>query len=97
MTEHNSPVSLLRLPGRRLWSTDSPFAVLSCQIEQQHEVAEAKKRRSNAKFDSDMGNRRSATPTVWPCQIDGCTKTFVREADLKRHQKTTKTHSNPSL
>lgn len=34
---------------------------------------------------------------VWPCKINGCGKTFVREADLKRHQRTTKTHSMPSL
>ena len=33
----------------------------------------------------------------WPCKIDGCNKIFAREADLKRHQRTTKSHSVPSL
>ncbi|KAH9923186.1 uncharacterized protein BXZ73DRAFT_51124, partial [Epithele typhae] len=33
----------------------------------------------------------------WPCKMDGCKKVFAREADLKRHQRTTKTHSIPSL
>jgi hypothetical protein len=34
---------------------------------------------------------------VWPCKINGCNKQFAREADLKRHQRTTKLHSMPSL
>ncbi|KAJ7597906.1 hypothetical protein C8J56DRAFT_330471 [Mycena floridula] len=33
----------------------------------------------------------------WPCGIDKCTKSFAREADLKRHQKTTKLHSLPGF
>ncbi|KAA1478091.1 hypothetical protein DENSPDRAFT_845289 [Dentipellis sp. KUC8613] len=34
---------------------------------------------------------------VWPCKIDGCNKEFAREADLKRHQRTTKLHSLPGF
>lgn len=34
---------------------------------------------------------------VWPCKINGCNKQFAREADLKRHQRTTKLHSMPGL
>ncbi|KAF8893673.1 hypothetical protein CPB84DRAFT_1309415 [Gymnopilus junonius] len=34
---------------------------------------------------------------IWPCKINGCNKQFAREADLKRHQRTTKTHSMPSF
>ncbi|KAJ3754652.1 hypothetical protein EV360DRAFT_51200, partial [Lentinula raphanica] len=30
---------------------------------------------------------------VWPCDMNGCNKQFAREADLKRHQRTTKLHS----
>ncbi|KAI0701249.1 hypothetical protein C8T65DRAFT_656562 [Cerioporus squamosus] len=33
----------------------------------------------------------------WPCKMDGCKKVFAREADLKRHQRTTKTHSVPGF
>ncbi|KAJ8594573.1 hypothetical protein M405DRAFT_475412 [Rhizopogon salebrosus TDB-379] len=32
---------------------------------------------------------------VWPCGMDGCNKQFAREADLKRHQRTTKLHTVP--
>ncbi|TFK65447.1 hypothetical protein BDN72DRAFT_845555 [Pluteus cervinus] len=34
---------------------------------------------------------------VWPCKINGCNKQFAREADLKRHQRTTKMHSLPGF
>ncbi|KAH7886337.1 hypothetical protein F5I97DRAFT_1255370 [Phlebopus sp. FC_14] len=34
---------------------------------------------------------------VWPCKMDGCNKQFAREADLKRHQRTTKLHSVPGF
>ncbi|KAE9386454.1 hypothetical protein BT96DRAFT_1026222 [Gymnopus androsaceus JB14] len=30
---------------------------------------------------------------IYPCGINGCTKQFAREADLKRHQKTAKQHA----
>lgn len=34
---------------------------------------------------------------VWACGIPGCGKKFAREADLKRHQRTTKFHSTAGL
>ncbi|KAI0042264.1 hypothetical protein FA95DRAFT_1547704, partial [Auriscalpium vulgare] len=34
---------------------------------------------------------------VWPCKMNGCNKEFAREADLKRHQRTTKLHSMPGF
>ncbi|KAL1749230.1 hypothetical protein HDZ31DRAFT_27946 [Schizophyllum fasciatum] len=38
---------------------------------------------------------RSPPPGLnyWPCKLDGCKKQFQREADLRRHQRTSKTHS----
>lgn len=43
-------------------------------------------------------SKKKPPPTgIWPCKINGCNKQFAREADLKRHQRTTKTHSMPSL
>lgn len=42
--------------------------------------------------------KKKVTETgVWPCKIDGCNKQFAREADLKRHQRTTKLHSVPGF
>lgn len=38
-----------------------------------------------------------ADATSWPCKMNGCSKVFAREADLKRHQRTTRSHSVPSL
>ncbi|KAG2037600.1 hypothetical protein BDR03DRAFT_919873 [Suillus americanus] len=51
---------------------------------------ESQKRKSTQK--------KNVTETgVWPCKIDGCNKQFAREADLKRHQRTTKLHSVPGF
>ncbi|KAJ3832982.1 hypothetical protein F5878DRAFT_429724 [Lentinula raphanica] len=36
---------------------------------------------------------KNAQNGVWPCDMNGCNKQFAREADLKRHQRTTKLHS----
>ncbi|TRM70457.1 hypothetical protein BD626DRAFT_477505 [Schizophyllum amplum] len=38
---------------------------------------------------------RSPPPGLnyWPCKLDGCKKQFQREADLRRHQRTSRTHS----
>ncbi|PPR02349.1 hypothetical protein CVT24_011693, partial [Panaeolus cyanescens] len=44
-----------------------------------------------------VSRKKQSSAGVWPCQIGGCNKQFAREADLKRHQRTTKSHSMPSL
>ncbi|KAF8131529.1 hypothetical protein EV363DRAFT_1330301 [Boletus edulis] len=41
--------------------------------------------------------KKPSDSTVWPCSINGCNKQFAREADLKRHQRTTKLHSMPGF
>ncbi|KAH7920935.1 hypothetical protein BV22DRAFT_765606 [Leucogyrophana mollusca] len=41
--------------------------------------------------------KKPAETGVWPCKINGCNKQFAREADLKRHQRTTKLHSVPGF
>ncbi|KAH8998802.1 hypothetical protein EDB86DRAFT_2910153 [Lactarius hatsudake] len=40
---------------------------------------------------------KKAETGIWPCKINGCNKEFAREADLKRHQRTTKLHSQPGF
>ncbi|OSX66816.1 hypothetical protein POSPLADRAFT_1128660 [Postia placenta MAD-698-R-SB12] len=47
------------------------------------------KKKSSSKKKSETGQ--------WPCKINGCNKVFAREADLKRHQRTTKLHSMPGF
>ncbi|KAI0066600.1 hypothetical protein BV25DRAFT_1835609 [Artomyces pyxidatus] len=41
--------------------------------------------------------KKKAETGVWPCKMNGCNKEFAREADLKRHQRTTKLHSMPGF
>ncbi|KAG8219298.1 hypothetical protein J3R82DRAFT_162 [Butyriboletus roseoflavus] len=41
--------------------------------------------------------KKPSESTIWPCRINGCNKQFAREADLKRHQRTTKLHSVPGF
>ncbi|KAF9469652.1 hypothetical protein BDZ94DRAFT_1151150, partial [Collybia nuda] len=41
--------------------------------------------------------KKAVMTGVWPCKINGCNKQFAREADLKRHQRTTKLHSLPGF
>ncbi|KAI0305042.1 hypothetical protein BC826DRAFT_30371 [Russula brevipes] len=40
---------------------------------------------------------KKAETGIWPCKINGCNKEFAREADLKRHQRTAKLHSQPGV
>ncbi|KAI6154109.1 hypothetical protein BKA82DRAFT_4097742 [Pisolithus tinctorius] len=47
--------------------------------------------------DSVLKKKPTVESAVWACKISGCGKTFAREADLKRHQRTTKLHSPPSF
>ncbi|TDL26402.1 hypothetical protein BD410DRAFT_895115 [Rickenella mellea] len=55
----------------------------------QNDEKKDKKKTSSKKKSQETG--------VWPCKINGCNKEFAREADLKRHQRTTKLHSTPGL
>lgn len=57
---------------------------------QPEEKKESPKKKTSSK-------KKSAEPGSWPCKINGCNKVFAREADLKRHQRTTKLHSMPGL
>ncbi|PPR05600.1 hypothetical protein CVT26_009121 [Gymnopilus dilepis] len=43
------------------------------------------------------GRKKPINTGIWPCKINGCNKQFAREADLKRHQRTTKMHSMPGF
>jgi hypothetical protein len=55
------------------------------------EKKETRKKKTPAK------SKKSSEAGVWPCKINGCNKQFAREADLKRHQRTTKSHSMPGF
>ncbi|PFH49821.1 hypothetical protein AMATHDRAFT_86214, partial [Amanita thiersii Skay4041] len=57
------------------------------------------KRESTNKRKSSASKAKKSLPAtgVWPCKINGCNKEFAREADLKRHQRTTKLHSSPAF
>ncbi|KAK7686533.1 hypothetical protein QCA50_010132 [Cerrena zonata] len=46
---------------------------------------------------SSVAKKKSGEAVSWPCKITGCSKVFAREADLKRHQRTTKTHTAPGF
>jgi hypothetical protein len=47
--------------------------------------------------ESSAGASTSGGPALWPCNIAGCGKMFQREADLRRHKKTAKGHSERAL
>ncbi|KAF7977629.1 hypothetical protein HWV62_3032 [Athelia sp. TMB] len=56
-----------------------------------------KKDASRKKTKSAGKAKKVSEAGVWPCKINGCNKQFAREADLKRHQRTTKSHSMPGF
>ena len=70
--------------------------VLTCPpcSSQPDEKKESKKKSTTAAANSA---KKKPDTGSWPCKMDGCKKVFAREADLKRHQRTTKTHSVPGL
>ncbi|KAI6031248.1 hypothetical protein BKA83DRAFT_4197634 [Pisolithus microcarpus] len=61
------------------------------------EKKESHKRKMTPSEDSALTKKPTIESAVWACKISGCGKTFAREADLKRHQRTTKLHSPPSF
>ncbi|KAL0566005.1 hypothetical protein V5O48_016010 [Marasmius crinis-equi] len=63
---------------------------------------EAEDKKENGRKRSSVAKSTKKAPPstgtgIWPCKMNGCTKQFAREADLKRHQRTTKLHSMPSF
>ncbi|KAI6015646.1 hypothetical protein EDC04DRAFT_575714 [Pisolithus marmoratus] len=61
------------------------------------EKKESHKGKTTPSEDSVLKKKPTIESAVWACKISGCGKTFAREADLKRHQRTTKLHSSPSF
>ncbi|KAF9260868.1 hypothetical protein L218DRAFT_1002371 [Marasmius fiardii PR-910] len=63
-----------------------------------NDEAEDKKESTKKKASAAKNMKKlQSTMGIWPCRMNGCTKQFAREADLKRHQRTTKLHSMPSF
>ncbi|TEB38530.1 hypothetical protein FA13DRAFT_1724484 [Coprinellus micaceus] len=60
-------------------------------------VARLEEKKDSPSTRKTWDRKKTGNAAVWPCTIDGCDKQFAREADLKRHQRTTKTHSMPSF
>ena len=58
---------------------------------------QSEEKKETQKKTSKAPTRKKADTGIWPCKIEGCGKEFAREADLKRHQRTTKLHSMPGL
>ncbi|KZV83161.1 hypothetical protein EXIGLDRAFT_324845 [Exidia glandulosa HHB12029] len=55
----------------------------------------AARARSNSDASVSLSSHSgSGEPHVWHCDIKGCSKFFMREADLRRHQRTSKQHNN---
>ncbi|THU96862.1 hypothetical protein K435DRAFT_858123 [Dendrothele bispora CBS 962.96] len=55
------------------------------------------KKESTSSKKKAIEKKKSGSSGVWPCKMNGCNKQFAREADLKRHQRTTKVHSMPGF
>jgi hypothetical protein len=55
------------------------------------------KKETTSKKKKAAQKKKDVTTGIWPCKINGCNKQFAREADLKRHQRTTKLHSMPGF
>ncbi|KAF9535613.1 hypothetical protein CPB83DRAFT_888303 [Crepidotus variabilis] len=75
-------------PAAESSSTDSPSPIAEFPPEMKGSSSQIRKRYSR---------KKPVNTGVWPCKINGCNKEFAREADLKRHQRTTKTHTMPSF
>ncbi|KAF9022589.1 hypothetical protein BDZ89DRAFT_199359 [Hymenopellis radicata] len=56
---------------------------------------QSKERKDATSKLTSLSKKKAPGAAVWPCKISGCNKQFAREADLKRHQRTTKLHSMP--
>lgn len=60
-------------------------------------VSEASAARARSASDASLSvpaQSGQGEPHVWHCDIKGCSKFFMREADLRRHQRTSKQHNN---
>ncbi|KAJ3552967.1 hypothetical protein NM688_g3872 [Phlebia brevispora] len=81
---------LKRALKRRFSSVHRANGMVRSHVKQTpEEKKESQKKKTPSKKKSETGS--------WPCKINGCNKVFAREADLKRHQRTTKSHSIPSF
>jgi len=65
-------------------------------VRQSKQTTEEKNKKKTQQQDKPSPKKPSDS-TIWPCKINGCNKQFAREADLKRHQRTTKLHSVPGF
>uniref|UniRef100_A0A0W0FX59 C2H2-type domain-containing protein n=1 Tax=Moniliophthora roreri TaxID=221103 RepID=A0A0W0FX59_MONRR len=80
------------------WIDDAACAVAPVILYSAGDLSDDKKAnttRKNAK--AVAKNQKGPSSGIWPCKINGCNKQFAREADLKRHQRTTKLHSMPGF
>ncbi|KAF8346894.1 hypothetical protein F5887DRAFT_65944 [Amanita rubescens] len=62
-----------------------------------HGSTDANKDSPGKKKSTARAKKTAPITGVWPCKINGCNKEFAREADLKRHQRTTRLHAMPNF